>query len=129
MKVGIPTATSLPEFSANFQPSKWSSSTEKIPSCATKSNGPPPHASRFATKSFKFGKIDVSRSPKVAQKYNIASSVTSRTLPALLMFKDGHECLRRPLVDQRGRVVPFSFSYVSRGGQNRKCLWMELTRY
>lgn len=69
---------------------------------------------RFATKNLKFGKIDVSRSPRVAEKYNVTSSITSRTLPTLIRFKGGSEDFRRPLRDSRGRVVPFSFSYVSR---------------
>lgn len=47
------------------------------------------------------------------EKYNIVTSVTSRTLPTLIMFKDGREYMRRPLLDTRERVVPFSFSFVS----------------
>lgn len=68
---------------------------------------------RFANKSLKFAKIDISRSPKLAEKYSVVSSLTSRTLPTLILFKDGREFMRRPLMDTRNRVVPFSFSYVS----------------
>lgn len=73
----------------------------------------PSHFPRYATKNLKFGKIDVSRSTKIAEKYNVKSSITSRTLPTLILFKDGHEYMRRPLMDSRDRVIPFSFSYVS----------------
>lgn len=68
---------------------------------------------RYGSKTLKFGKIDVARSPKLVEKYNIVTSVTSRTLPTLIMFKDGREYMRRPLLDSRQRVVPFSFSFVS----------------
>lgn len=70
-------------------------------------------SAKYANKNLRFGKIDVARSAKIAEKYNIAASVTSRTLPTLILFKDGREYIRRPLIDSRERVVPFSFSYVS----------------
>lgn len=70
-------------------------------------------SAKYANKNLKFGKIDVARSPKIADKYNIIASVTSRTLPTLILFKDGREYVRRPLIDARDRVVPFSFSFVS----------------
>lgn len=68
-------------------------------------------SAKFGSKQLRFGKIDVARSPKVAEKYNVVPSMTSRTLPTLIMFKDGREFMRRPLVDTRDRLVPFSFSY------------------
>jgi thiol-disulfide isomerase/thioredoxin len=70
-------------------------------------------SAKYANKNLKFGKIDVARSPKIADKYNIIASVTSRTLPTLILFRDGREFMRRPLIDTRERVVPFSFSFVS----------------
>lgn len=70
-------------------------------------------SAKFANEKLKFGKIDVSRSPKVAEKHQVVSSMTSRTLPTLILFKNGKESLRRPVLDSRRRVVPFSFSYVS----------------
>lgn len=79
---------------------------------------------RFASKNLKFGKIDVSRSPKTAEKYNVISSVTSRTLPTLILFKEGQASIQRPLMDTRKRVIPFSFSYVSRLTINyRQLFW------
>lgn len=72
-------------------------------------------SAKYANKNLKFGKIDVARSPKIAEKYDITASVTSRTLPTLILFKDGREFTRRPLIDTRDRMVPFSFSYVSVG--------------
>lgn len=70
-------------------------------------------SAKYASKNLKFGKIDIARSPKIADKYDVVASVTSRTLPTLILFKDGRENIRRPLIDNRDRIVPFSFSYVS----------------
>lgn len=68
---------------------------------------------RYATKSLRFGKIDVARCPKLAETYGIETSVTTKTLPTMILFKDGVEYMRRPLKDSRNRTIPFSFSYVS----------------
>lgn len=68
-------------------------------------------SAKYATNNLKFGKIDVTRSPKIAEKYDISDSVTTRTLPTVILFKNGREHMRRPLIDNRNRPVPFSFSY------------------
>ncbi|KAG9510557.1 Thioredoxin-related transmembrane protein 2-like protein, partial [Fragariocoptes setiger] len=68
-------------------------------------------SARYSTKKLRFGKIDVSRCPKAAEKYHINTSVSTRELPTLILFSNGVETFRRPLTDARGRVVPFSFSY------------------
>lgn len=70
-------------------------------------------SAKYANKNLRFGKIDVARSPKIAEKYDVIVSVTSRSLPTLILFKDGRSYVRRPLIDSRDRVVPFSFSFVS----------------
>ena len=107
---------SSPAYSMSFQSSKCQRfllfSFKILTSVGTKLT----HSSctrRYAKDNLKFGKIDISRSPKIADKYGIVSSVTSRTLPTLILFKNGREHVRRPLLDSRERVVPFSFSYVS----------------
>lgn len=69
---------------------------------------------RFASKELRFGKIDISRCPKLAEKYRINTGVTTRQeLPTLIVFIGGQVHARRPSFDARGRVIPFSLSYVS----------------
>lgn len=68
-------------------------------------------STKFSSKNLKFGKIDVARSPNSAERYNISTAVTTRSLPTVILFKNGKEYMRRPMLDNRGRPIPFSFSY------------------
>lgn len=67
---------------------------------------------RYNTKYLKFGKIDVSRYPDVAQKFNINDSALSRQLPTVIMFKNGEETFRRPIFDSKGKTYKFFFTEV-----------------
>lgn len=67
---------------------------------------------RYDTKYLKFGKIDVSRFPDAALKYNISDASLSRQLPTVIMFKNGVEELRRPTYDSKGKVFKFFFTEV-----------------
>lgn len=67
---------------------------------------------RYDTKNLKFGKIDISRFPDAAKKYNISDSSLSRQLPTVIMFKNGEEILRRPTYDSKGKVYKFFFTEV-----------------
>lgn len=67
---------------------------------------------RYGTKYLKFGKIDVSRFPDAALKYNINDTSLSRQLPTVIMFKNGEEVLRRPTYDSKGKVFKFFFTEV-----------------
>lgn len=58
---------------------------------------------------FKFGKLDVTRYNKIAEKYNVDYSVTSKNLPTLILFENGKEKTRRPTVDHKGRVATYTF--------------------
>ncbi|XP_041377806.1 thioredoxin-related transmembrane protein 2-B-like [Gigantopelta aegis] len=49
----------------------------------------------------KFGKIDVTKYPAVAEKYNINCSSWSKQLPTVILFEDGKEKVRRPAVTKR----------------------------
>ncbi|CAH1732879.1 hypothetical protein AGLY_014447 [Aphis glycines] len=64
----------------------------------------------YDTKYLKFGKIDISRYPDAAIKYNISDSSLSRQLPTVIMFKNGVEELRRPSYDSKGKVFKFFFT-------------------
>lgn len=61
----------------------------------------------------KFGKVELSRNPGVATKYKINTSPLSKQMPTLILFKNGLEVMRRPVVNERGKLVPFNFNYVS----------------
>jgi len=67
---------------------------------------------RYNTKYLKFGKIDISRYPDAAQKYNISDASLSRQLPTVIMFKNGIEVLRKPTFDDKGKILKFFFTEV-----------------
>ena len=60
-----------------------------------------------------FGKVDVTRYPEAAQKYRISTSSFSRQLPTVVLLDGGLEVTRRPGFDEKGRLVPFTFTQVS----------------
>ncbi|XP_060848344.1 thioredoxin-related transmembrane protein 2 homolog [Rhopalosiphum padi] len=64
----------------------------------------------YDTKYLKFGKIDISRYPDAAAKYNISDSSLSRQLPTVIMFKNGVEEIRRPTYDSKGKIYKFFFT-------------------
>ncbi|XP_050425505.1 thioredoxin-related transmembrane protein 2 homolog [Adelges cooleyi] len=64
----------------------------------------------YDTKYLKFGKIDVSRYPDAAQKFNINDTSFSRQLPTVVLFKNGLESVRRPVFDAKGKVYKFFFT-------------------
>lgn len=66
---------------------------------------------KFSLDNLKFGKIDVNRFPEVAKQYNINTSTWSKQLPTVLLFQQGKETRRRPLMDSKGRVLSkFTFT-------------------
>uniref|UniRef100_A0A0K8TMV0 Putative thioredoxin-like protein n=1 Tax=Tabanus bromius TaxID=304241 RepID=A0A0K8TMV0_TABBR len=58
----------------------------------------------------KFGKIDVGRFPEAAKKYHVSDSSFSRQLPTIILFQNGKEVDRRPMVDSKGKLTKFFFS-------------------
>ena len=70
-------------------------------------------SARFSLDNLRFGKVDVSRCPNVAAKYKVNTSFMSKQLPTVILFRDGRECDRRPLVSDNGRLVKFAFNFVS----------------
>ncbi|XP_043209852.1 thioredoxin-related transmembrane protein 2 homolog [Amphibalanus amphitrite] len=64
----------------------------------------------YALDNLVFGKVDVTRHPDAAQKYRISTSSFSRQLPTVVLFDGGQEVTRRPGFDEKGRLVPFTFT-------------------
>lgn len=64
---------------------------------------------KYTTPTRRFGKIDVSRWPAMASKYNISTTGMSNQLPTLIMFERGKEVGRIPHVDKDGKVAAGKF--------------------
>jgi len=60
---------------------------------------------KYATPGLRFGKLDVSRYPQIAEDLGISLTGTSRQLPTLVMFKGGKELARIPHVYEGGKVA------------------------
>ncbi|KAM8848605.1 thioredoxin-related transmembrane protein 2-A [Synchiropus picturatus] len=58
----------------------------------------------------RFGKVDVGRYGDVSERYKVSTSPLSKQLPTLALFQGGHEIMRRPLVDGKGRAVSWTFN-------------------
>ncbi|KAK7580390.1 hypothetical protein V9T40_001019 [Parthenolecanium corni] len=67
-------------------------------------------SAEYGLDNLKFGKIDIGRYPEAARKFGISDASTSKQLPTLVLFKNGEEKLRRPMVDGKGKVVRFFFT-------------------
>lgn len=74
-------------------------------------------ASMFADLSLKyncpglrFGKMDVGRYGDVSKRFAVSTSPLTKQLPSLVLFQGGHEVMRRPMVDSKGRSVSWTFS-------------------
>lgn len=70
-------------------------------------------SAKYSLDNLKFGKIDLTRNPETAEKYKINTSALSKQLPTLILFRNGKEDMRRPLVASNGALIPFSFVFVS----------------
>ncbi|XP_040028584.2 thioredoxin-related transmembrane protein 2-A [Gasterosteus aculeatus] len=58
----------------------------------------------------KFGKVDIGRYGEVSNRYKVSTSPLSKQLPTLVLFQEGREMIRRPMVDKKGRAVSWTFS-------------------
>lgn len=56
-------------------------------------------AAKFSTQQMQFGEVNVSELDNVARNYKISTSGIAGHLPALILFEDGVEYLRFPLLD------------------------------
>ncbi|VDM59228.1 unnamed protein product [Angiostrongylus costaricensis] len=65
---------------------------------------------KFNLPNLRFGKLDVGRWPKEADRFRVNAHPTSRQLPTICVFKDAKELKRRPLVSEKRRAIPFVFT-------------------
>ncbi|CAI4228942.1 unnamed protein product [Auanema sp. JU1783] len=65
---------------------------------------------KFTLPNLKFGKLDLGRSPKEAERFRVNAHPTSRQLPTVSLYSEGKEVRRRPVVNEKRRAVPFVFS-------------------
>lgn len=70
-------------------------------------------SNKYSLNNFRFAKVDLARNPDTATKYKINISTLSKQLPTVLLFMNGRETMRRPLVNEKGKLVPFAFTFVS----------------
>ncbi|KAM7444071.1 Thioredoxin-related transmembrane protein 2 [Porites harrisoni] len=68
---------------------------------------------RYNHSYLRFGKLDVGKYPIVAEKHKVDSSAVSKQLPSLVLYEGGKETKRRPLVDRRAVVTPYTFTEVN----------------
>ncbi|VDP34941.1 unnamed protein product [Heligmosomoides polygyrus] len=65
---------------------------------------------KFSLPNLRFGKLDIGRWPKEAERFRVNAHPTSRQLPTICVFKDAKEIKRRPLVNEKRRAIPFVFN-------------------
>ncbi|RVE67311.1 hypothetical protein OJAV_G00101530 [Oryzias javanicus] len=58
----------------------------------------------------RFGKVDIGRYSDISERYRVSTSPLSKQLPSLLLFQGGREVMRRPMVDNKGRAVSWTFN-------------------
>ncbi|XP_014787327.1 thioredoxin-related transmembrane protein 2 homolog [Octopus bimaculoides] len=66
-------------------------------------------SSEYTLPNLKFGKLDGSRYPDIAKKYNIDTSTWSKQLPSVILFQEGKEKSRLPILDAKNKVVKYNF--------------------
>lgn len=62
-------------------------------------------SAKYTLDNLKFGKIDVTRYPDIAKKFEISTSSWSKQLPTVILFQNGKETRRRPAIDSKGNIV------------------------
>lgn len=67
-------------------------------------------STEYNLENLRFGKVDVGRFTETGKKHRISDSSLSRQLPTIILFKDGKELLRRPSIDEKGKLQTFFFS-------------------
>ncbi|CAG0889483.1 unnamed protein product, partial [Darwinula stevensoni] len=59
-------------------------------------------SAEYGLDNLKFGKLDVTRYPEVAKKHYVNDASYSRQLPTVILYRNGKEAIRRPMVDSKG---------------------------
>jgi hypothetical protein len=68
-------------------------------------------SAKYGLDNLRFGKVDLTRNPECSDKYKINMNALSKQLPTVILFKGGKEAERRPLVNEKNKLVPFTFTY------------------
>nr|XP_046916494.1 thioredoxin-related transmembrane protein 2 homolog [Dermatophagoides farinae] len=68
-------------------------------------------SNKYSLDNLRFAKVDLARNPDTATKYRINISTLSKQLPTVILFMNGHETMRRPLVNEKGKLVNFAFTF------------------
>ncbi|TMS17278.1 Thioredoxin-related transmembrane protein 2-B [Larimichthys crocea] len=58
----------------------------------------------------RFGKVDIGRYGEVSQTHRVSTSPLAKQLPTVALFQGGREIMRRPMVDNKGRAVSWTFN-------------------
>ncbi|XP_028314508.1 thioredoxin-related transmembrane protein 2-A [Gouania willdenowi] len=58
----------------------------------------------------RFGKVDIGRYGEVSKQYRVSTSPLAKQLPSVILFQGGKELMRRPMVDNKGRAVSWTFN-------------------
>ncbi|XP_054714310.1 thioredoxin-related transmembrane protein 2 homolog [Uloborus diversus] len=64
---------------------------------------------KYGLDNLRFGKLDATRFPEIADKFHVSTQAFSRQLPTVILFKNGKEVNRRPTVDAEHRLIKFFF--------------------
>lgn len=80
------------------------------PPCMTFSSVFSELSAEYNLDNFKFGKIDISKYPDIAEKYSINANAMSKQLPTLALFEGGEETMRKPYISPKGTVVRYTFN-------------------
>ncbi|KAM6953362.1 thioredoxin-related transmembrane protein 2-B-like [Aplochiton taeniatus] len=65
---------------------------------------------KYNCSGLRFGKVDIGRYGEVSQRYKVSASPLAKQLPSLVLYQDGQEVMRRPMVDANRRAVSWTFS-------------------
>jgi len=65
----------------------------------------------YGSDALKFGKINASAYEVVAQKYKVDTAVTSKNLPTVILFENGKEKMRRPVLpaSAKSKIQPYAW--------------------
>ncbi|TNM99257.1 hypothetical protein fugu_013821 [Takifugu bimaculatus] len=66
---------------------------------------------KYNCSGLKFAKVDIGRYGEVSKsRYKVSASPLAKQLPTLVLFQGGQEIMRRPMVDNKGRAVSWTFN-------------------
>ena len=70
-------------------------------------------SAKYSLENLRFGKIDLARNEETAKQFKINTSTLSKQLPTLILFRNGREVMRRPVVNNSLKLVKFNMNFVS----------------